>query len=109
MKAQTNEDFDRQHLRARSTNREFGLVLGSFLLLVAVFPLLHHNGVRRWAILGSAAFYSLAWLFPAALAPLNHVWSRLGALLNLLSIHCFSKTCADPGLKENYQSQFEPD
>lgn len=64
------------------SNRSFGLVFCGFFALVAVFPLLSGGSVRNWSAIVSAFFAVAAFLFPSALAPLNRLWMRFGALLH---------------------------
>lgn len=64
------------------TNRSFGLVFCGFFALVAALPLLSGGSVRNWSAIVSAIFGVAAFVFPFALAPLNRLWMRFGALLH---------------------------
>lgn len=77
----THEDFSRQEEITPSSDRSFGLVIASFLLIVAFWPLVHAEPVRWWALGMAAVFAVLALLWTAALAPLNKLWTKLGLLL----------------------------
>jgi hypothetical protein len=77
----THEDFSRHEEITPSSDRSFGLVIASFLLIVAFWPLVHAEPVRWWALGMAAVFAVLALLWTAALAPLNKLWTKLGLLL----------------------------
>ena len=78
----THEDFSSRHDDIKpSSNKSFGLVIAAFFAIVALWPLLHAERVRWWALGVAAAFAIAALLWPAALAPLNTLWTRLGLLL----------------------------
>jgi hypothetical protein len=78
-----HEDFSRKEEIRSSSERSFGIVMGTFFVLVSVSPLLHHPpaAVRWWALGISVVFLALAFLWTAPLAPLNRLWSKLGLLL----------------------------
>ena len=77
----THEDFSRQEEIKPSSDRSFGLVIAAFFLIVALWPLIHAEPVRWWALGVAAVFAVLALLWTAALAPLNKLWMKLGLLL----------------------------
>jgi hypothetical protein len=77
----THEDFSRQEEVKPSSDRSFGLVVASFFLIVGFWPLLRAQPIRWWALAVAAVFALLALLWTAALAPLNRLWVKLGALL----------------------------
>jgi hypothetical protein len=78
-----HEDYRRDEKIKGSSNRSFGLVIGAFLALVALAPLVREQAgpVRWWALAVAAAFVSSAFFWPAPLAPLNRLWTKLGLLL----------------------------
>ena len=65
-----------------SSDRTFGLVLGTFFALVAVLPLLHQKPFRWWAFGTSLLFFASGLLIPKALHPLNRLWAALARLLH---------------------------
>ncbi len=65
-----------------ASNREFGWVFTAFFTIVGFWPLLDSAAPRTWALLVAALFALTAWLLPAVLAPLNRLWTRLGALMH---------------------------
>lgn len=76
-----HEDLTRRSTPRPSSNRQFGLVVGFFLVLVSLWPLLRHGQVRQ-AVLGAAlAMLFVALLAPALLHPLNRAWTMLGRVL----------------------------
>jgi Saxitoxin biosynthesis operon protein SxtJ len=77
----THEDFSRQEDIKASSDRSFGLVIATFFLIVAFWPLIHAEPIRWWALGVAAVFAILALLWTAALAPLNKLWTKLGVLL----------------------------
>jgi membrane protease YdiL (CAAX protease family) len=82
-----HESFERPEDAKSSSNRTFGLVLGACFLLVALAPLarelVHGTALepRWWALALALLLFLLALIRPAALAPLNRLWTRLGLLL----------------------------
>ena len=64
-----------------SSDRNFGLVISTFFLIVALWPLVHAEPVRWWALGMAAVFALLALLWTAPLAPLNTWWTKIGVLL----------------------------
>lgn len=64
------------------SDRSFGLVFTGVFLIVALLPLWRRGDPRWWALGVAAAFFVLALTWPRALAPLNHLWLRIGLLLH---------------------------
>ena len=77
----THEDFSRKEEIKPSSDRSFGLVIATVFLLITFWPLIRAQPVRWWALAVAAVFAVLALLWPAALAPLNKCWTKLGVLL----------------------------
>ena len=75
-----HEDTRTREVRA-SSNRGFGLVIGSALAVLALWPLIGSAPPRWWAGGLAVAFVATALARPAALAPLNRAWTRFGLLL----------------------------
>ena len=65
-----------------SSDRSFGFVFAAVFLIVALYPLLHAQGIRIWATAVSGIFLLLAALVPHVLAPANRVWTKFGLLLH---------------------------
>jgi hypothetical protein len=80
-----HEDFNRDEVVNPSSNRTFGMVLAVFFALIGLLPLLRGHPLRLWALPLSGIFLLAALVAPAMLAPLNRVWTALGALLHKIT------------------------
>jgi hypothetical protein len=69
------------HLQ-RSSERSFGFVFAAVFLIIALYPLLHAQEIRIWAIVASGIFLLLATLIPRILSPANRAWTKFGLLLH---------------------------
>jgi hypothetical protein len=76
-----HEDFSREEHIEGSSDRSFGFVFAAVFALIALWPLLHHGGLRVWALAVAAAFGLVAIVRPALLATPNRLWMKLGLLL----------------------------
>ncbi|MEX0752585.1 MAG: SxtJ family membrane protein [Xanthobacteraceae bacterium] len=81
MKGNSHESFEGHVSVQVSSERSFGWVVGGVLLLIALWPLLHGNGPRLWALIPALLLIGSAILRPEILRPLNKLWFRLGLLL----------------------------
>src|SRR5438477_5087385 len=77
----THERLEREQAKLGS-DRAFGLVFTAVFGLIGLWPLLHHSGVRLWALALAIAFAAVALARPSLLHPLNRLWFRLGLLLH---------------------------
>jgi len=77
-----HDDFTRDHAVKSSSDRGFGLVFAGFFLIVGLGPLISGGAARWWALGLAAAFALVALAAPAALAPANRLWTRVGLLLH---------------------------
>ncbi|MBF0179436.1 MAG: hypothetical protein HQM03_05335 [Magnetococcales bacterium] len=66
----------------RATERGFGLVFAAFFAVIGLWPLLHGQAWRPWAVAAGALFLAIALLRPQLLKPWNRLWGRFGALLH---------------------------
>jgi Saxitoxin biosynthesis operon protein SxtJ len=64
------------------SDRSFGIVFAVVFTLIALFPLLHGEAIRLWALPVAAVFAGFALVRPTVLAPFNRVWFRFGLLLH---------------------------
>jgi hypothetical protein len=79
----SHERLSEEEEEVRSgSDRSFGIVFAVVFTLIALFPLLHGESVRLWALAVAAVFAGLAFLWPSLLAPLNRLWFRFGLLLH---------------------------
>jgi hypothetical protein len=83
-----HEVFDREEKVKGSSDRNFGLVMGAFFLLVALAPLVHKpfltQPIRLWAVGVAIAFVVLALAWTQPLKPLNLLWTKFGLLLHMI-------------------------
>ena len=77
-----HEDLSRRLDITGISNRSFGYTFAAILIGIGLWPLLHGRPIRYWALGAGAAFLLTSMFTPSALGPLNHAWTRLGALLN---------------------------
>lgn len=68
-----------------SSDRVFGWVMTAFFGLVGLWPLMHGNAARTWALGLAAAFALAAIIAPHVLAPLNRAWMHLGLVLHKIT------------------------
>lgn len=80
----SHEDFKPKTEARTSSDRAFGGVFAGVFALVAAWPLVHAAPPRWWAVAVALAFALLALAAPKVLAPLNRLWTRLGALLHAI-------------------------
>jgi hypothetical protein len=64
-----------------SSDRQFGLVVGLFLIAVSLWPLISHRRMRTPVLVAGAVLLLAAALAPFLLHPLNRAWTMLGVLL----------------------------
>ena len=77
-----HESYTRGGEVKAGSDRTFGLVFGVVFAVIAFWPLLAEQPPRWWAVAVSGAFFALALVLPAVLAPLNRLWLRFGLLLH---------------------------
>ena len=66
------------------SEKSFGIVFAVVFTVIALWPLLHGNGVRFWALVVAAVFLAVAFLRPQVLRPLNRLWFKFGMLLSMI-------------------------
>jgi hypothetical protein len=81
MKPQIHEDLTRREVVRGSSDRQFGLVVGLFLVAVSVWPLLWHRPMRISVLVAGVVLVSIAAIAPLLLRPLNRAWTMLGVAL----------------------------
>ena len=77
-----HEDLSRDHERRLSSDRMFGIVFAVVFALIGVFPALHGNSLRWWALVIAVAVLTLALAAPWVLHRANVYWSKFGLLLH---------------------------
>ena len=65
-----------------SSEKSFGLVFGLLFLLICLYPLIHGQNIRLWALAFSIIIFLIAFLFPKVLYFPNKIWLKFGLLLS---------------------------
>ena len=65
-----------------SSDRAFGIVFTVVFVIIGFWPLLDGAPVRTWSLVVGLIFLILGMMWPHSLTKLNHLWLRLGILLN---------------------------
>jgi len=79
--ANLHEDLAREDDIVGSSDRAFGLTLGAVFAVVGIVRLVLSHSYAFWWLGAAAAMLAFALAWPAALAPLNRLWLRLGLVL----------------------------
>ncbi len=79
--ANLHEDLAREEDVVGPSDRSFGLTLATVCGVIGAIRLVLGHSYAEWWLLAAALLLSLAFLWPAVLAPLNRLWLRLGLLL----------------------------
>ena len=82
MGSNTHEDYSRELVGKKSSNREFGFVFTFLSLATGLWPLRLRHSPRWPALIVSAVFLVVTTVSPALLAPLNRAWMRLAVLIS---------------------------
>lgn len=76
------ENLLREEKIEGSSDRMFGLLFAAIFEGLALWPLLHGEKIRFWALAVGGVFMVLALARPRALSRMNREWMRFGQLLN---------------------------
>lgn len=68
----------------KSSEKSFGVLFGSIFLIISFWPLLSFADVRFWSLILAIIFFTIAFLKPIVLAPLNKTWIKFGEILGLI-------------------------
>lgn len=82
MSQRTHETYTRDEPNVPGSNRSFGIVMTVAFALFALINYWHAGAAWPWLGALAALFLAAAWLYPAALAPLNRLWFKFGLLLH---------------------------
>jgi hypothetical protein len=82
MASSGHEDSTREEDARPGSDRSFGVVIAVVLAAIAAFKLWYEAPLWWVWLAVAAAFAVAAWLAPASLRPLNHLWFRFGLLLH---------------------------
>ena len=80
-KEAAHESFERDDVKV-SSDRSFGVVFCVVFALIALWPLIHGNGIRYWALGIAILVLAAALIRPRLLHPLNIIWFKIGQLLH---------------------------
>ena len=64
-----------------SNERNFGLVFATIFIIICLYPILHGEGIRLWALIIAIILYFLGFFVPKALIVPNKLWFKLGMVL----------------------------
>ena len=67
--------------KTESSNKSFGLVIGSFLLIVFIYLFFNTGNLNFYLVIASAVFFILGILNSNLLTPLNKGWIKFGYFL----------------------------
>jgi len=65
--------------------RKFGLVVGSVLMLIGVFPVVKGGDLNAYLMIIAAILVVLAILAPAILSPVYKIWVKIGNVLGRIN------------------------
>ena len=66
------------------SERGFGIVFAIIFALIGLYPLLHGESMRWWALVVALLFSLLAFLAPRTLSVPNRLWFKLGMALGAI-------------------------
>jgi hypothetical protein len=82
MQQSTHEVFSRDEKIVTGSDRTFGLIMSTALVLVTLLNGWHSGRAWPWTGAAAAIFLAAALLRPAILQPLHLLWLRFGLLLH---------------------------
>jgi hypothetical protein len=65
--------------------RKFGIIVGSVLMVLGIFPLLKGEELNLYLILPGGIIFITALIRPALLGPVNKMWLKAGHLLGRIN------------------------
>jgi hypothetical protein len=68
-----------------SEPRKFGLIVGSVLIILGIFPLVKGKTTNLYLILPGALLFVTALVRPVLLGPVNKIWLKVGHLLGKIN------------------------
>ena len=77
----THESFVRTEVN-QTSDKSFALLFGSIFSVIALLPLLKQHEPHWFVLALGLLFYVIAFAKPSIVAPLNHLWFKLGLLLS---------------------------
>jgi hypothetical protein len=80
--ADFHERFSDEEAVKLPSERSFGFLFAAVFAIIALFPMVHGETLRAWALVIAALFLLIAIALPGILRPLNRLWMRFGLLLH---------------------------
>ena len=71
--------------RPLPSNRSFGLLFTVVFLVIALWPLIHAQGPRLWALPIAALIALVTFFAPERLTPFNRAWMKLAEILHKIT------------------------
>ena len=68
----------------KSSEKSFGVLFGSIFLIISLWPLLSSSDVHFWSLILAIVFFTIVFLKPIILVPLNKTWIKFGEILGLI-------------------------
>jgi len=65
--------------------RSFGLMVGGIFVAIGVWPLIHQDDIRVWAVIIGSLLMVLGLLLPRCLGPIFKVWMWVGHVLGWIN------------------------
>ena len=65
----------------KNSNRSFGIVFSIVFLIIAIYPLINNDEIRKWSLIISIIFLILGYFKSRILTPLNSLWNKFGIFL----------------------------
>ena len=65
----------------KNSNRSFGIVFSIVFLIIAFYPLINNDDIRKWSLIISIIFLVLGYFKSGILTPLNSLWYKFGIFL----------------------------
>jgi len=68
----------------KASEKSFGIIFSVFFFAIGFWPLLNTGSIKIWAVILAIVFFTLAFVYPKILKPLNYFWVKLGEILGKL-------------------------
>ena len=68
----------------KSSEKSFGLLFGLVFLIISIWPLFFIGDLRLWSLIISIIFFSISFIKPNILRPLNIIWIKFGEVLGVV-------------------------
>lgn len=81
-KGSHHEKVQRHEVVQIGSDRSFGLVIGSAVAAIAVWPITRGQTPHWWGVAAAAVLLIAALVRPGVLQPLNRLWFKFGELLH---------------------------